>query len=204
MTSSDSGLIERVNRGEQDALETLLRHQLEFLQRYVRRNLGEPMRQRAESVDFVQETLGEFVRYQRDHEVRDMGHVRALLCRMAQQRIRERAAWFQAAKRNVERERSLPRDTLLAELLDDGQVERPSQKLARDEQSEWMRLGLAALDEQDRDLILKREFDQHSFSEIASALQISEDAARMRFQRALGRFAAAVRRLRSGRLSDLV
>lgn len=47
--------------------------------------------------------------------------------------------------------------------------------------------AITAMGEKDRDMVMLRLFEERPFREIGRALQISEDAARMRFERALGR-----------------
>ncbi|MCB9881964.1 MAG: hypothetical protein H6834_09255 [Planctomycetes bacterium] len=200
----ESSLIRHINEGDPRALEALLREELPVVQRYVRKHLKQGLRRQHESEDFVQETMGEFLRYRSRRPMKDRGHVRALLCRMALQRIRDRAAYDGAEKRRVDRACAIPRDTLLGTEITEERVERPSQTLARGERVEWMQIGLDAIDEDDRRLIVWREFEGRSFAWIAERMNLNGDAARMRFQRALARFAHTVRRLRDGHLSDLV
>ena len=64
--------------------------------------------------------------------------------------------------------------------------------------------GQILLDGDDRAIVLQREWEQVSFGEIAATLEIQENAARMRFQRAMGRLAQIVRRLEKGEIEELL
>jgi RNA polymerase sigma-70 factor (ECF subfamily) len=61
----------------------------------------------------------------------------------------------------------------------------PSQQLARKELAERLRTALAQLDDDERELILWRHFEQLTARETAQLLQITEAAASKRYVRAL-------------------
>ncbi len=61
----------------------------------------------------------------------------------------------------------------------------PSQTLAKAELAERLRLAMGQLDEDERDLILWRHFEQLSARDMAQLLQISEAAASKRYIRAV-------------------
>src|SRR5262249_25549664 len=63
----------------------------------------------------------------------------------------------------------------------------PSQVLAEAEAAESLRLALSALDDDERDLILWRHFEQLTNRDIARLLNISDAAAAKRYVRALER-----------------
>jgi len=63
----------------------------------------------------------------------------------------------------------------------------PSQALAKNELAERLRLALGQLDNDERDLILWRHFEQLSARDMAQLLQISEAAAGKRYIRAVER-----------------
>ena len=60
------------------------------------------------------------------------------------------------------------------------------------------------LDEEDRELVLLRQWDGLEFAVLGERLGVSTDAARMRFQRAVGRLAQTLERLRRSDLSPLL
>ena len=75
---------------------------------------------------------------------------------------------------------------------------RPSQHAQRKESSAWVRIGLELLDPEQRELVILRQWEGKSFSEIGAKLNIHENAARMRFQRALKKLGEEVCKLRGG------
>ena len=64
--------------------------------------------------------------------------------------------------------------------------------------------GILFLRHFDREVILLREWENHSFAEIGGQLGITEDAARMRFHRALARLAEKIQLLRGGRIEEVL
>jgi RNA polymerase sigma-70 factor (ECF subfamily) len=68
-----------------------------------------------------------------------------------------------------------------------GREPSPSQALAKGELAERLRLALGQLDDNERDLILWRHFEQLSARDMAQLLQISEAAASKRYIRAVER-----------------
>ncbi len=68
----------------------------------------------------------------------------------------------------------------------------PSQALVKAELAERLRVALGQLDEDERDLILWRHFEQLSARDMAQLLQISEAAASKRYIRAVERLRTAL------------
>jgi RNA polymerase sigma-70 factor (ECF subfamily) len=81
---------------------------------------------------------------------------------------------------------------------------RPSAAADRNEKRAWIRLALELLDTADRDVVLLRQWDGLSFAEVGERLGIREDAARMRFERAVARLARLVARLRAGEIAQVL
>jgi RNA polymerase sigma-70 factor (ECF subfamily) len=63
----------------------------------------------------------------------------------------------------------------------------PSQVVSREERRERVQRSLAAIDPLDREVLLRRHFEQLSNQETAQALELSETAASKRYIRALSR-----------------
>jgi RNA polymerase sigma-70 factor (ECF subfamily) len=118
--------------------------------------------------------------------------------------LRDRRRWFQAQRREIARERPLPSNTVL--LLDPAlqATSTPLDVADRREKEAWIRLGIELLDADDQEVIVLRQWQGLAFSEIGVRLGVSEDAARMRLKRALGRLAATVGHLRRGGLSAIL
>jgi RNA polymerase sigma-70 factor (ECF subfamily) len=103
---------------------------------------------------------------------------------------------FKREMRSLDREQALPDD--LAIELGLGLIHSatsPSEAAAREELRERMRHALAALKEQDREILWMRHFDQLSSREAADVLGIKQPAAEARYARALIRLTQLWERL---------
>jgi len=67
-----------------------------------------------------------------------------------------------------------------------------------------VQLALELLADGDREIILLRQWEGLPFATVGEQLGIAEDAARMRFERALARLARTVQQLRSGQLQSVL
>lgn len=185
-------------------MDRLLARDLEWVRRYVARRMGELLRAKAEAEDYVQEAMVQAMEYTPRFLISDREQFRALLAKITENVLRDRIVYHRAQKRDVAMERPLPGDSALALDPPAGEVTRPSVALDRKTEKTWVRLAIELLDEEERELIRMREWDKHSFAEIADLLGTSEDAARMRFRRILPKLARNVVRLREGGLSDVL
>jgi RNA polymerase sigma-70 factor (ECF subfamily) len=195
-------LLQRWHRGDRGALETLLRRELPWIERKVRARLGPRLRAKEETLDVVQEALLEFLEYGPRFLVAGRGQLRALLARIVENVLRARHDWYSAKRRALSRERPLPAESVVS--LDGSVAHRasmgptPSAEVAAEEEAALVRLGLEVVDPADREVILLREWEGLSHAEVARKLGTSEDAARMRYTRALARLAGWIADLRRG------
>jgi RNA polymerase sigma-70 factor (ECF subfamily) len=195
-------LLQRLRGGDRAALEALLERDLDWIRGYVRRRLGPALRSRLESGDVVQEAVVEFLRHGPPFLVSDEQQFRRLAARVVENVIGHQYDWFTAQRRELQRERPLPSEDVLdldARRAMDGT---PSKEAQRHEREACVRLGLELLAAQDREAILLREWEGRSLAEMGTHLGISEDAARMRYKRAVRRLARKVRQLRNGNLAE--
>lgn len=90
--------------------------------------------------------------------------------------------------------------------LDDAAVslKTPSKRMEQQELEAWLRLGVELLNENDREVIVLRQWEDLPFEEIGKRLEITANAARMRNERAVGRLAKLLGRLRRGNLADIL
>ena len=202
--SSDQGhtleLLSRWNCGEQQALGELLAHHLDWITDYVHGRIGEQLRGRAETMDFVQASMLDFLNYGPRFEVSDASAFRGLLARVAENNIRDHQRHFLCKKRDIKRTEQLGSNSVL-HLDANKDVTRPSQHAQRDESVAMVRVALELLDPQDRQIVLLREFEELSFAEVGKRMDVTEDAARMRFGRALPRLAEKIAKLRESGLA---
>jgi RNA polymerase sigma-70 factor (ECF subfamily) len=192
MATDTDYLLEQVAAGDDAARDLLLQRYRDRLRRMVVVRFDPRLAARVDPSDVVQETLAEAAA-RLDHYLRE----RPLpfypwLRQMAQRRLIQLYRWHvQARRRSVTREEASPglpdRSALaLAERLF-GQPSSPSAGLRRQERREQVRAALAALPEQDREVLVLRILEGLPARETAAVLDISEVAVRSRQVRALER-----------------
>ena len=190
--------LHRWNNGDRAALEELVSAHLSWLRAHVSNRLGPRLRRKAETEDFLQDALVEFLLYGPRIVIDDEDRFRALLVRIVENTLRDKNDWFKAKRRTISRERPLPPDTILNLDPRHDPPGTPSAEVDSNERRAWIRLGMELSGSDDREVLVLRNWDRLSFSEIGEELGISEDAARMRHKRAMGRLAETVGRLRRG------
>lgn len=205
MTDETRDLLVAWHGGDEAAFTALVHEHTPWIEATVRRRLGPMLRQRVDTQDIVQNTLIEVLRDGPRFVVADRQHLRALLARMVENVLRVQAHHGQAHKRDVRRE-VVPSASQSVLFLDaqPGSGATPSQAAAADEEHAWVRLAVEMLEPDDRLVILWREFQGSSFADIAQRLGVAEDAARMRFNRALPKLARKLETLRGGGLGSLL
>lgn len=195
-------LLERWHHGDQEALAFLLERDLSWIQSRVRRRLGPRLRSQGETIDFVQDAMVKILKYGPRFVLSDQAQFRGLLARIIENVLRDQHDRYSAQKRNVDNELALPPEDLLN--LDDPERDHttPSQAFERQENNNWLRLALELLRPSEREVILLRQWEDLQFSEIGERLGVSEDAARLRYHRALKALQTKMRSLRSGDLDE--
>ena len=151
---------------------------------------------RGETQDYVQEAMIRILQYGPRFVIESKAGFRALISRIVENHLRDKHDWLTAEKRSPSRERELPADSVLDLDRPEQSVTRPSEYAARHEQQEWVRLAMEVIDPLDRDILLLRQWEELSFSEIGERMDLAEDAARMRFNRAVKRLGHKVKALR--------
>lgn len=202
--ASASDLLRRTHAGDRAAFEALLVRELPYIRERVHRRLGAALRARAETGDLVQDALLRLLEYGPRFLVSNDAHLRALLARIVENVIRDGADRASALRRGRSRERALERDSVLELDPPADSPRRPSTAAARNEERAWIPLALELLETADRRLLVEREWDGRPFADIAAGLGVTEDAARMRYGRALARLARAIDALRTGRLDEIL
>jgi RNA polymerase sigma-70 factor (ECF subfamily) len=183
-------LLARARRGETEALAQLFARYREPLHRAVAFRLDRRLLARVDVSDVLQETFLEVTRRLADY-LREPPLPFGLWLRwLAHEKVLAlHRQHLYADKRAVGREAPpLPVDSsacLVQGLLGRGPT--PSQAASAAEAAERLRLALGQLDEDERDLILWRHFEQLANREIARLLGITEAAAGKRYIRALER-----------------
>jgi len=190
-------LLRRWNKGDRAALIELVERNLAWVHDHVRRRIGPNLRGHAESIDFVQEAMIDFMEYGPRFEVSDDEQFRALMVKIVENNLRDENKRLHRQRRDVARERGRASDTVLN--LDPPQqsVQTPSLVVDRQEKHEWIRLALEFLDPLDREVLRLREWEGMTFEAIGERLDMTENGARMRYRRALPKLARQVKQLRT-------
>lgn len=197
-------LLERWYDGDEAALAALIDRNIDWIRGRVQKRLGPLLQKKGSATDYVQDAMVELLRYGPRFVMSDEAQFRALVCKIIENVMRGRHDWFTAERRNVEKERPMGSGTAVDLDAKGKTVTRPSVAFQRRESTELVRLGIGLLEDEDRDVLLRRQWDGASFAEIAEELGVSEDAARMRFNRALPKLAEKVELLMKGDFDTLL
>jgi RNA polymerase sigma factor (sigma-70 family) len=186
-------LLRRCHAGDRQALGEILERDLPWIRAQVEARLGAALRARVEGEDVVQQALLAALRHGPRFLVADQRQFRALLARIVENTLRKEHRFARQQRRDAGREEPLPSGSVV-DL--DAQATRPSLAATRSEHRALVQLALELLPPQDREVVWLRQWEQQSFAAIGERLGLSEDATRMRFQRALGALAHLVARIR--------
>ncbi len=191
-------LLQQARQGRPAALAELFARQRDRLRQGIALRLDRRLAARVDVSDVLQETFLEAARRLPDYLARPALPFALWLRWLAREKVLAfHRQHLLAGKRALDRElRPLPADSsaqLVRGFLGPGPS--PSQAAAAAELAERLRLALQQLDEDERDLILGRHFEQLTNREIAGLLGISEAAANKRYIRALERLRGLLRGL---------
>ena len=199
-------LLLRWHRGDQEAMALLVQQEQAFVAEQVRARLGASLRRQLETQDVVQQTMLNALRNAPRFLLSDRDQLRGLFVRMVENTLRSAANHQQRQKRDVRREQpwTVVADDSVLDLDAAGTATDPGAAAVREDLRAWIRLALELLDADDREVVERRDYQEQSFATIAAELEEAEDTVRMRYQRALPKLAAALTKLRQGRLRDLL
>jgi RNA polymerase sigma-70 factor (ECF subfamily) len=188
-------LLERVSSGSEKALEQVFQHYRDYLYQVVTMRLDPRMSHRIDASDIIQEAQIVATRRLPDYLRRKPVSFRVWLRQIAHdQLLMAYRKHVQAERRTVNREIPLPEQSsirLARQLMDKGPT--PSQQMARDEQVRCIRRALGRLVEDDRNIILMRNFEKLPFDDIGYVLHIESTTARKRYGQALIRLGKIIR-----------
>ena len=182
-------LLERLARGEPAALEEVCRRYGKHVADIARRHLGPALHKRLETADVAQEALMEIVRASSGLRFETEAAFLRWAHSIVEHSIARAARYWGAARRKAEREVSLGTGRGDVDL----RSERPSQVLARKEQTARISQAIASLPKSYRDVVISRLLLNLPWAAVAKALGTTESAAQMRLMRARRRLAALLR-----------
>ena len=185
-------LLDQAKRGDGAALEALLTRHRESVRRMIDLRLDPAIVQRLDASDVVQEVLLEASRRLQDFLKKPSMPFHLWLRHIAKDHIIDaHRKHHQAKKRGVNREQPLARPgwaqqsslDLAGQLFD--QELTPASAAIRQELERRLHDALDKLEDDDREMILMRHYEQLANQEVASALGLTEAAASMRYLRAI-------------------
>jgi RNA polymerase sigma-70 factor, ECF subfamily len=181
-------LLDRVRHGDAAAFEELFKRHRRRLQKAIAMRMDRRVSARVDASDILQETYMEaFQRLPKYLEQEGMPFYLWLHWIAREKVIALHRRHLGAGKRAVQHEVPLMPVDSSAQFVGGliGRFPSPSQELARVELAERLRLALGQLDDDDRDLILWRHFEQLSARDMGLLLDITEAAANKRYIRAV-------------------
>lgn len=183
-------------RGDRAALEKLLADNLEWMRAFVRQRLTPQMRQKYDSLDFVQDGALQLLKNAPRYAPENRAQFRAFVAEVLLNVVRGHHDALTAQKRNAAREQALPSTGLSRMDLGGRAPTLPDAAAERAEVRSWLQLALELLEPVDRELVKLRQYDELPFEEVAARLGLdSADAARMRFNRVMPKLAVLVKQL---------
>ena len=200
-----AALVERAKAGDVDALNDLFARYHGTMVEVARRKLGPKLRLKEDPDDLAQTTFREATRDFQRYEYRGEGSLLSWLVQILQNKIRDRAEFYSAGKRDaalelepLENEREVPAPEPAARDLS------VTRQVARDERREMLRGALERLTPEHREAITLIFFEGLTLRE--AGIQMagrSEDAVRMLLRRAEGKLREEMRREVGGDLDEI-
>jgi RNA polymerase sigma-70 factor (ECF subfamily) len=180
--------------GDAEAVGRLLARHRESIRRLIDLRLDPAVRQRLDASDIVQDVLIEANRRLKDYLADPKMPFHLWLRAMAKDHVIDAHRRHRlAARRSVDREQSLAAHPSAGESTLDLAARLAGHEMTPATAATWQELNrrfhaaCEELEEQDREIIFMRHFEQLSNSEVATALDLSPQAASMRYLRAMRR-----------------
>jgi RNA polymerase sigma-70 factor (ECF subfamily) len=173
--------------GNQEALGRVLQLGGEEARLIARRRLGPALRTKVDSADITQSVMADLVKGFDQFEFRGEPAWKGYLRRLVENKIRAKADYFGAAKRDARRDQPIDADGEREPELP-SQEPSPSDRLLREEEYARLEESLDRLPDAEREVLMLRVFQGMSHLEIAKRLdRPSENAVHKLYARALAR-----------------
>ena len=197
ITDETQALVEKAQSGDVEALNSLFERYYETMLDLARRRLGARLRSKEEPADLAQTTFREAYRDFGSYTYRGEGSLLRWLIQILQNKIRDRAEFYSAGKRDLSKERSMDvpaedgETKALEPSADDLTV---TMQVQQGEDFELVRDALAELSDDHRKAITLVFFQGMSLREAGKQMDgRSEDAVRMLLRRAESRLGEILR-----------
>jgi len=172
--------------GDPEARRRLIGEGGELARLIARQKLGAALRTRIDSTDISQSVVRDLIGLLDDFDFRGEPAWRAFLSRMVENKIRAKADYFTAARRDISRERDIDRATPDLAGTDRG----PAEMALMREEAERIRDALDGMPTAEREVLVLRFFEGLPHAEIARRMgRPSEAAVHKLYARALKRLA---------------
>ena len=187
-------LLDHARGGDAQAVEQLLARHREPVRRMIDLRLDPAIVQRLDASDVVQDVLLEASKRLKDYLKNPAMPFHLWIRHIAKDHIIDaHRRHHQAQKRGVNREQPLHRPgwvdqssmELAGQLMDHEKT--PASAAIQEELQRRLHAAVEQLDDDDREVILMRHFEQLANQEVAAALGLTEAAASMRYLRAMRR-----------------
>jgi RNA polymerase sigma-70 factor (ECF subfamily) len=179
-------LLDLVQAGDRDALGQLLAQQRDRLRGFIDIHLDRPLRARVDPSDALQDTLYKVADRINDFLARRPMPFRLWVLRMARELVANLRRHHYAGVRDIRREADVPDSSAVAlanRMVGGGPT--PSEMAEARERAAQVAQAVEQLDCDDREILLLRLVDDLKHDEIADMLEISSEAVRQRYGRAL-------------------
>ena len=198
MTDESRQLFTRATTGDAGAVDALIERHLPALQTFVRLEAGAWLQKKESCADLVQSACREVLADIGDYRYDSEGGFRHWLFTAALRKIRDRARYWRAEKRDVRREAQTPSpagstasDFDLMPLY--AGFATPSRGAIERESVERFERVFAALSDDYRDVIVKKVIVGMKYPEIAASYEKDEAAVRKTYSRATARLMRLLR-----------
>lgn len=193
----DCWIQKAVDQSENEAIGQALEACRPYLMVMAKRSLSDDLRAKEDASDIVQETFLEAHRDFDRFQGRSADELRAWLCCILRHNLLNLVERYRKTeKRRLDREVSIDRDSAVCRAAEDVAARTPSpeDQAIRREQRDALRRSMGRLPKNDRKVLTWRHQEQHSFEEIGQRLEISTEAARKVWSRAVRRLQREVER----------
>lgn len=196
-SSQTHELLDQARQGSAEAVNALLERHRAALRRLVEMRMDQALVRRVDASDIVQDVMVEANRRLADYLANPTMPFHLWLRHMARDRLIDAHRRHRVAgRRSLDREQPLvakgdvDRSTLeLAAQLCDRELT-PAAAATWQELQRRFQQAIEELDDQDREIVLMRHFEELSNQEVAKVLELSAAAASMRYLRAMRRLRA--------------
>lgn len=192
LDNETQSLIVSAKLGNEEALNKLFARYQSRILRIVRLRLSSTLRPKLklQSMDIVQEVFLYALQHLKDFEPKSQGHFLNWLGKKVEHYICDRLDYVSTNKRgapggeiSMDQEAPGEETTVMPlEIADDGTT--PSQFAVKQEREQLIDSLLGVLDQEQRELIIHRDLEEMTFTEIGELLGKTEDAVRKQYCRA--------------------